>query len=70
MVLSYEPRPGANRPGPASLWQQFDSAVQLLGIAMEGHVVSLVASGYADLALVMHEIAKALEQGTGGDSGP
>ena len=61
MVLSYELRPGANRPGPASLWQRFDSAVQLLGIAKEGATMSLVAAGYAEVATVMHEIADALE---------
>lgn len=61
MALSYELRRGANRPGPASLWQRFDSAVQLLGIAKEGVTMSLIAAGYADVASVMHEIADALE---------
>jgi excisionase family DNA binding protein len=61
MVLSYELRPGATRPGPARLWQRFDSAVQLLGIAKEGMTMSLVAAGYAEVAAVMHEIADALE---------
>jgi excisionase family DNA binding protein len=61
MVLSYELRPGANRPGPARLWQRFDSAVQLLGIAKEGMTMSLVAAGYAEVAAVMQEIADALE---------
>ncbi len=61
MVLSYELRPGANRPGPAILWQRFDSAVQLLGIAKEAPTMSLVAAGYAEVATVMHEIADALE---------
>jgi excisionase family DNA binding protein len=61
MVLSYELRPGATRPGPASLWQRFDSAVQLLGIAKEGATMSLVAAGYAEVATVMREIADALE---------
>jgi len=61
MVLSYELRPGATRPGPARLWQRFDSAVQLLGIAKEGMTMSLVAAGYVEVAAVMHEIADALE---------
>ena len=61
MVLSYELRPAATRPGPAHLWQRFDSAVQLLGIAKEGLTMSLVAAGYAEVAVVMHEIADALE---------
>ncbi len=61
MVLSYELRPAATRPGPARLWQRFDSAVQLLGIAKEGVTMSLVAAGYAEVAVVMHDIADALE---------
>lgn len=61
MVLSYELRPAATRPGPAGLWERFDSAVQLLGIAKEGMTMSLVAAGYAEVAVVMHEIADALE---------
>jgi excisionase family DNA binding protein len=61
MVLSYELRPAATRPGPARLWRRFDAAVQLLGIAKEGMTMSLVAAGYADVAVVMDEIADALE---------
>lgn len=62
MVLSYELRPGANRPGPAGLWQEFDSAVRRLGRAMEGSFMSVVASAYGELAVVMNQIADALEQ--------
>lgn len=61
MVLSYELRPTATRPGPAALWERFDSAVQLLGIAKESVTMSLVAAGYAEVAVVMHEIADALQ---------
>jgi len=61
MVLSYELRPTATRPGPARLWQRFDAAVQLLGIAKEGPTMSLVAAGYAEVGRVMHEIADALD---------
>jgi excisionase family DNA binding protein len=60
MFLSHELRPGANRPGPASLWDEFDRAVQRLGIAMEGSVMYVVAFQYRDLAVVMHRIADAL----------
>lgn len=60
MVLSPELRPSANRPGPPKLWDQFDRAVQRLGIAMEGQVMSVVAFRYRDLAAVMHEIADVL----------
>lgn len=60
MILSHELRPGANRPGPAHLWQEFDRAVQRLGTAMEGWIMHGVAVQYRDLAAVMHEIADLL----------
>jgi excisionase family DNA binding protein len=60
MILSAELRPSANRPGPPELWDQFDRAVQRLGIAMEGQVMFIVAFRYRDLAAVMHEIADLL----------
>jgi excisionase family DNA binding protein len=62
MVLSHELRPGANRPGPSGLWQEFDSAVRRLGRAMEGSFLSVVASAYAEVAVVMNQIADTLEQ--------
>jgi excisionase family DNA binding protein len=60
MFLSHELRPGANRPGPAELWDEFDRAVQRLGIAMEGTLMYAVAFQYRDLAAGMHKIADLL----------
>lgn len=60
MIVSPELRPGANRPGPPELWEQFDRAVQRLGIAMEGQIMYVVASRYRDLAAIMHKIANLL----------
>lgn len=60
MILSHELGPGANRPGPPSLWQRFDRTVQRLGIAMEGQIMHVVALQYRELADVMHEIADLL----------
>lgn len=60
LVLSHELRPGGNRPGPASLWAEFDRAVQRLGIAMEGGSMYSVAWQYRDLAVVMNEISDEL----------
>jgi excisionase family DNA binding protein len=57
MTISYELRPGANRPGPAELWLEFDRAVEQLGVAMEGAVMYNVAFAYRRLADVMHAIA-------------
>ena len=61
MMLLYELRPGANRPGPSGLWQEFDAAVRRLGRAMEGSFMSVVVRAYAELAVVMDQIAEALE---------
>ncbi|HUY59412.1 MAG TPA: helix-turn-helix domain-containing protein [Solirubrobacteraceae bacterium] len=60
VVISHELRPGANRPGPPELWDEFDRAVQRLGIAMEGRLMYSVAWAYRSLAEVMHTIADAL----------
>jgi excisionase family DNA binding protein len=61
MALSYELRAGGNRPGPSGLWREFDEAVRRLGRAKEGAFMSVVASAYAELAVVMDKIADALE---------
>jgi hypothetical protein len=63
MRLSYELRPGGNRPGIPELWDQFDAAVERLGIAMEGVAVSAVARGFAELSAVAREIAADLDAG-------
>ena len=60
LFISYELRPGANRPGPPKLWQEFDRAVERLGMAGEGWIMHAVALAYRDLAAVMHEIADLL----------
>ena len=62
MRLSYELRPGGNRPGPAELWVQFDAAVERLGVAMEGVAVSAVARSFAELSDVARAIADELDR--------
>jgi hypothetical protein len=41
LFISYELRPGADRPGPPKLWEEFDRAVERLGIAAEPGVDAL-----------------------------
>jgi excisionase family DNA binding protein len=60
LFISYELRPGADRPGTPKLWQEFDRAVERLGIAAEGWIMHAVALAYRDLAAVMHQIADLL----------
>jgi excisionase family DNA binding protein len=59
-VLSYELRPGANRPGPAELWATFDQAVDELGRAMAEHSVPAEQHALESLSVVLHEIVEAL----------
>ena len=61
IVLSYELRPGGNRPGPPHLWERFDSVVKDLGETLAGPVPSTVEHDYFELSLVMTEIADALD---------
>jgi len=69
MALSHELRPGANRPGPPELWAEFDVAVSQLGLAMEGTSVAAVQALTEQLALVMHELAVAVEKYRGSYGG-
>jgi hypothetical protein len=69
MRLSYELRPGGNRPGPAELWQRFDAAVERLGVAMGGVAVSAVARGFGELSDVARAIADELDHGAARKAG-
>jgi excisionase family DNA binding protein len=60
MVISHELRPGANRPGPADLWVEFDRGVERLGFAMATGRMYNVAWAYRDLAETMNAISNAL----------
>jgi excisionase family DNA binding protein len=59
-ALSYELRPGANRPGPVALWAQVDSVVEELDRAMREHSLPAEQAALEALSLVLHEIADAL----------
>jgi hypothetical protein len=62
MRLSYELRPGGNRPGPRELWERFDAAVERLGVAMEGVALSAVAREFGELSEVAREIADEIDR--------
>jgi hypothetical protein len=61
MTLSYELRPGGNRPGPKDAWDRFDRVVARLGEAMEGSSASAVAGALEDLSSAMGDLANGLE---------
>jgi excisionase family DNA binding protein len=60
VTISHELRRDGNRPGPPSLWAEFDRCVQRLGLAMEGRDMMVIASRYHDLATVFQSLADAL----------
>jgi excisionase family DNA binding protein len=60
-TISYELRPGGNRPGPRDAWDRFDRIVARLGSALEGDSAKAVAKAFDDLASVLNEIADALD---------
>lgn len=59
-ALTYELRPGANRPGPDDLWVKFDAIVQALSVAMESHSALAELEALEQLSLILHEIVDAL----------
>jgi hypothetical protein len=70
MTLSYELRPGGNRPGPKDGWDRFDRVVVRLGGAMEGSSASTVAGALEDLSSAMRDLASTLENRPLRASGP
>jgi hypothetical protein len=60
VTISHELRRDGNRPGPPSLWAEFDRCVQRLGLAMEGRDMTIIASRYHDLAVVLQSLTDAL----------
>jgi hypothetical protein len=66
--LSYELRPGGNRPGPGPLWERFDAVVAALAVAQAGTDFVEIAEGFHALAQVTAELADAVdeERGVGG----
>jgi excisionase family DNA binding protein len=60
VTISHELRRGGNRPGPPSLWAEFDRCVQRLGLAMEGRDMMVIATRYHDLAAVFQSLTGAL----------
>lgn len=59
-IRSHELRPGGNRPGPPAAWRQHDMAVERLIIAVQGNVLSLVASEFREIGNTLNQIADAL----------
>ena len=57
-----ELRPDSGRRGPAELWQQFDTAWEDLGKALEGISLPAVARAFGELATVSRALATAVAE--------
>jgi excisionase family DNA binding protein len=60
--LPYELRPNGNRPRREGLWDEFDSAVEAVAIAMTGHDVAAVAEGLREVGDALRAVAYELER--------
>ena len=60
--LTYELRPGGNRPGPGGLWDHFDAVVAELVRAQAGTDFAAIAEGFGMLAEVTAELADAVDR--------
>ena len=67
--LSYELRPGANRPGPPELWDQFDARVQELATAAEAGYAGAISAALNELTVILHDIVEELKRYRGPDGG-
>jgi hypothetical protein len=67
--LSYELRPGGNRPGPGELWDRFDEVVAALVRAQAGTDFAAIADGFRTLGELTAQLARAVdaERGIGPD---
>jgi excisionase family DNA binding protein len=61
-ALSYELRPGGNRPGPPDLWAQFDSTVRRLQAATVSAKAGPLRGALEDLSVTLHDIVDSLER--------
>jgi hypothetical protein len=59
--LTYELRPGGNRPGPGDLWTEFDRAVDALADSQAGDDFARVADAYRHLGQIAIRLAGAID---------
>jgi hypothetical protein len=63
--LSYELRPGGNRPGPGELWDRFDEIVAGVVRAQAGTDFAAIADGFRTLGELTGELADAVDRERG-----
>jgi len=63
--LSYELRPGGNRPGPGELWDRFDGVIAALVRAQAGTDFAAIARGFQAVGDLTAELADAVDRERG-----
>ncbi len=63
--LSYELRPGGNRPGPGELWDRFDQVVAELVRAQASTDFTAIAGGFGTLGELLATVADAVDEERG-----
>jgi hypothetical protein len=63
--LSYELRPGGNRPGPGELWDRFDEVIAALVRAQAGTDFAAIAEGFQTVGELTAQLADAVDRERG-----
>ncbi len=63
--LSYELRPGGNRPGPGELWDRFDEVIAALVRAQAGTDFAAIAHGFRTVGELTAQLADAVDEERG-----
>ena len=63
--LSYELRPGGNRPGPGALWDRFDEVVAEVARAQANTDFKAIADGFRKLGELTSKLADAVDEERG-----
>jgi hypothetical protein len=60
--LSYELRPGGNRPGPGELWDRYDAVIAELVRAQAGEDFAAIAEGFRMVGELTGQLADAVDE--------
>lgn len=63
--LSYELRPGGNRPGPPALWKELDDAVEALVIAQSATDFTAIAEQFRAIGRLLADLADGVDEERG-----
>jgi hypothetical protein len=61
LKFPFEAQAASGRPGPTATWKQFDTAVEQLGLALEGSSMKRLADAFDRISSLATELADAVE---------